>query len=74
MTSLIPGLSGKNYSLDISSMRDKVSAAEWEARVTLAACYRLMALWDMTDMIANDISLRVPGEPEHFLVNAYGLL
>jgi ribulose-5-phosphate 4-epimerase/fuculose-1-phosphate aldolase len=74
MTSLIPGLSGKNYSLDISSMRDKVSAAEWEARVTLAACYRLMALWDMTDMIANHISLRVPGEPEHFLVNAYGLL
>jgi len=74
MTSLIPGLSGKNYNTDISSMRDKVSAAEWEARVTLAACYRLMALWDMTDMIANHISLRVPGEPEHFLVNAYGLL
>lgn len=72
--SAIPGLSGKKYGLEIGSMKEQVSPAEWEARVNLAACYRLVALWEMTDMIANHISVRVPGEPEHFLINAYGLL
>lgn len=72
--SVIPELAGKKYNLDIGSVKDRVSPAEWEARVDLAACYRLVALWDMTDMIANHISVRVPGEPEHFLINAYGLL
>ncbi|HVJ53014.1 MAG TPA: class II aldolase/adducin family protein [Aliidongia sp.] len=74
MTTMIAGLQGKKYDLDLPSMRDKVSPEEWQARVDLAACYRLVALWDMTDMIANHISVRVPGEPEHFLINAYGLL
>jgi ribulose-5-phosphate 4-epimerase/fuculose-1-phosphate aldolase len=74
MTSLIPELSGKKYSLDIRSLKGEVSQEEWEARVNLAACYRLVALWDMTDMIANHISVRVPREPNHFLINAYGLL
>lgn len=60
--------------LNLPSMKDRVSPAEWEARVNLAACYRLVALWDMTDMIANHISVRVPGEPNHFLINAYGML
>jgi len=60
--------------LNLSSLRDQVSPEEWRIRVDLAACYRLMALWDMTDMIANHISVRVPGEPMHFLINAYGLL
>lgn len=60
--------------LDLPSLRDRVSPEEWQSRVDLAACYRLMALWDMTDMIANHISVRVPGEPTHFLINAYGLL
>ena len=74
MSSHIEGLRGRNYDLDLKSMQDKVSPEEWQARVDLAACYRLVALWDMTDMIANHISMRVPGEPEHFLINAYGLL
>ena len=51
-----------------------MSAEEWQARVDLAACYRLMDLYGMTDLIANHISMRVPGEPDHFLINAYGLL
>lgn len=67
-------LKAKNYSTTIASMRPRVSAAEWEARVDLAACYRLVALWGMDEMIANHISLRVPGEPEHFLINPYGYL
>lgn len=63
-----------NYKLDYASMQGLVSEEEWQARVDLAACYRLVALWDMTDMIANHISVRVPGEDNHFLINAYGLL
>jgi ribulose-5-phosphate 4-epimerase/fuculose-1-phosphate aldolase len=67
-------LETKNYTTDIASMKPRVSAAEWRARVDLAACYRLVALWDMADMIANHISMRVPGEPQHFLINPYGYL
>lgn len=61
-------------SMVVRSMRGEVSEAEWEARVALAAAYRLTALYGMTDMIANHISVEVPGEPGHFLINAYGLL
>lgn len=58
----------------VANLRSKVSPEEWQARVDLAACYRLMDLYEMTDLIANHISVRVPGEPDHFLINAYGLL
>jgi ribulose-5-phosphate 4-epimerase/fuculose-1-phosphate aldolase len=61
-------------SFRIPSLRDKVSAAEWQARVDLAAAYRLTDLYGMSDLIANHISVRVPGEPEAFLINAYGML
>jgi ribulose-5-phosphate 4-epimerase/fuculose-1-phosphate aldolase len=64
----------KNYSTDIPSVRDEVSPEEWDARVNLAACYRLVALWDMDEMIANHISVRVPGAQDHFLINPYGYL
>lgn len=59
--------------VDHRTMRERVSAEEWRARVDLAACYRLMVEYDMVDMIYNHITMRVPGEPEHFLINAYGL-
>jgi ribulose-5-phosphate 4-epimerase/fuculose-1-phosphate aldolase len=59
---------------DIPSARAQVTEEEWQARVDLAACYRLVALWGMDEMIANHISVRVPGEPGHFLINPYGLL
>jgi ribulose-5-phosphate 4-epimerase/fuculose-1-phosphate aldolase len=65
---------GKNYDTRIPSARPHVSAGEWEARINLAACYRLVHLWEMSDMIANHISVRVPGEPDHFLINPYGYL
>ena len=47
--------------LNIPSLKDRVSAEEWQARVDLAACYRLMAAYGMTEMIANHISVTVPG-------------
>ncbi|HEY4253407.1 MAG TPA: class II aldolase/adducin family protein [Roseomonas sp.] len=63
-----------NEQLGIRSIKDEVSSEEWKARQDLAACYRPVALWDMTDMIANHISVRVPGTDDQFLINAYGLL
>ena len=59
--------------LRISSMRDKVSPAEWQCRVDTAACYRLVAMYGMDDMGANHISMRVPGEGHNFLINPYGM-
>jgi ribulose-5-phosphate 4-epimerase/fuculose-1-phosphate aldolase len=56
------------------SIRDLVSDEEWGVRVELAALYRAMHLFGMTDLIANHITARVPGTSEHILVNAYGLL
>jgi len=60
--------------LQLRSMRANCSAAEWQARVDLAACYRLVELYGMSDMMANHISARVPSEPDAFLINAYGML
>ncbi|GLR25484.1 class II aldolase/adducin family protein [Limnobacter litoralis] len=51
---------------------DKVSAAEWQMRVDLAAAYRLVALYGWDDLIFTHLSARVPGEEGHFLINPYG--
>jgi len=59
--------------LSIASMQDKVAPAEWRARIDLAACYRLLALYGMADMGANHVSVRVPGE-DTFLINPYGMM
>jgi len=57
-----------------SSVRNQVSAEEWQKRVDLAAAYRLVHHYDMDEMIANHISCRVPGEDNAFLINPYGML
>lgn len=49
------------------------SPAEWEARVQLAAAYRIFDLMGWTELIYNHISVRVPGEAGHFLLNPFGL-
>ncbi|WP_322107264.1 class II aldolase/adducin family protein [Paraburkholderia sp. J41] len=48
-------------------------AAEWEARVQLAAVYRVFHLMGWTELIFNHITLRVPGPHKHFLINPFGL-
>ena len=48
--------------------------AEDDIRRDLAALYRLVAHFRMTDVIDTHISARVPGSGEHFLINAYGKL
>jgi ribulose-5-phosphate 4-epimerase/fuculose-1-phosphate aldolase len=50
-----------------------MSDGEWDLRVNLAACYRLVAHFDMDDLFATHISARVPGNDEHFLLNPYGV-
>ena len=57
-----------------SSIRDQVSAEEWQARVDLAAAYRLVALQAWDDLIFTHISARVPGGDHHFLLNPYGMM
>src|SRR3954471_11514419 len=57
-----------------SAVRDQVSDAEWEARVDLAAAYRLVALYGWDDLIFTHISARVPGSEHHFLLNPYGMM
>jgi ribulose-5-phosphate 4-epimerase/fuculose-1-phosphate aldolase len=56
------------------AVRAMVSEAEWEQRVNLAACYRLVAQFGWTDLIFTHISARVPGPEHHFLINPYGML
>ena len=56
------------------SVRDQVSAEEWQARVDLAAAYRLVALYGWDDLVFTHISMRVPGPEHHFLINPYGFL
>ena len=55
-------------------VREQVSTEEWQLRVDLAACYRLMAEFGMVEMVANHISVRVPGTHDEFLINPYGML
>lgn len=60
--------------LDIPSLKDRVSAEEWQLRVDLAAAYRLVALYGWSDLVFTHISARIPGPEHHFLINPYGLM
>ena len=57
-----------------SNIREQVSEQEWQARVDLAAAYRLVALYGWDDLIFTHLSARVPGPEHHFLLNPYGML
>ena len=56
-----------------NSVRDQVSEEEWNLRVDLAACYRLCALFGWNDYIFTHISVRLPGNERHYLINPFGL-
>ena len=56
------------------SLVTAMSPEEAQVRHDLAVFYRLMAHFRMTDLIDTHISARVPGEPDHFLINRYGVL
>src|ERR1700749_620821 len=56
------------------SIREQVTAEEWQARVDLAAAYRLVGLHGWDDLIFTHISARIPGSDHHFLLNPYGMM
>ena len=53
--------------------QQRCSAEEWAARVDLAACYRLIELFRMSDLVFNHVTAKVPGEAHRYLINHYGL-
>ena len=67
------GNNPSRFSTSWPSIQGQVSPEEWQARCDLAACYRLVNSYGMTDLIYNHITLRIPGT-EHLLINLYGLL
>ncbi len=60
--------------MHIASMKEVVSADEWQLRCDLAACYRLVAAYGWSDLVFTHVSARSPGPDHHFLINPYGLL
>jgi ribulose-5-phosphate 4-epimerase/fuculose-1-phosphate aldolase len=56
------------------SLKGKVSDAEWQVRVDLAACYRLVAHFHWDDLVFTHVTARVPGTEDQFLINPYGLM
>jgi ribulose-5-phosphate 4-epimerase/fuculose-1-phosphate aldolase len=63
---------------NLSSLKDKVTPEEWQLRVDLAACYRLVAAYGWSDLIYTHISAKLPesvsGTEPQFLINPYGLM
>jgi ribulose-5-phosphate 4-epimerase/fuculose-1-phosphate aldolase len=59
---------------DASAPPKGISQAEWDTRVDLAAAYRLVDLFGWSDLLGTHLSARVPGEPDCFLLNPFGLL
>ncbi|GAA3551507.1 class II aldolase/adducin family protein [Amycolatopsis ultiminotia] len=57
-----------------TSAKPDHDSAEWELRCELAAVYRLVAHYRMTDLVFTHISARLPGPDHHFLINPYGLM
>ncbi|WJG08295.1 class II aldolase/adducin family protein [Aliiglaciecola sp. LCG003] len=56
------------------SVQNQVSSEEWQTRIDLAACYRIVAHYGWDDLVFTHISARVPGPEHHFLINPYGLM
>jgi ribulose-5-phosphate 4-epimerase/fuculose-1-phosphate aldolase len=52
----------------------EIREAEWKTRVDLAACYRLVALFGMSDLVYNHITAKIPGVANHILINPFGLM
>jgi ribulose-5-phosphate 4-epimerase/fuculose-1-phosphate aldolase len=66
----------QNIALDLQSYLPKANLelSERELRVQLAAAYRLLDKFQMTDLIYTHISVRLPGPERHFLINPYGVM
>jgi ribulose-5-phosphate 4-epimerase/fuculose-1-phosphate aldolase len=61
-------------STTVASLKNKVSTDEWQTRVDLAACYRLVAHYGWDDLIYTHITAKIPGVENQFLINPYGMM
>jgi ribulose-5-phosphate 4-epimerase/fuculose-1-phosphate aldolase len=57
-----------------AAARPGMTPAEWQLRVDLAACYRLVAEFGWSDLVFTHVSARIPGPEHHVLINPYGML
>ena len=59
----------KTQSRDVAGACSEV---EWKTRVELAALYRVLDLYGMSDLANQEVDARVEQQPDHYLVHAYG--
>lgn len=64
---------GAIQKLRVGAQLDTMSPQEWQARIDLAACYRLIHHFGWTDLIYNHVTVNVPSQPGVFLINPFGL-
>ena len=57
-----------------AAVKSRVSAEEWQTRVDLAACYRLVAAYGWDDLVFTHITAKIPGAGDQFLINPYGMM
>jgi len=58
----------------VAELKNKVSREEWQTRVDLAACYRLVAQYGWDDLVFTHITAKIPGVENQFLINPYGMM
>jgi ribulose-5-phosphate 4-epimerase/fuculose-1-phosphate aldolase len=56
------------------NLQNQVSPEEWQLRVDLAACYRLIAMYGWSDLVFTHVSAKLQGPDDHFLINPYGAM
>ena len=61
-------------SMSIAGLKNKVSNEEWQTRVDLAACYRLVAQYGWDDLVFTHITAKIAGVENQFLINPYGMM
>jgi ribulose-5-phosphate 4-epimerase/fuculose-1-phosphate aldolase len=57
-----------------TGVKSRVSAEEWQTRVDLAACYRLVAAYGWDDLVFTHITAKIPATDDQFLINPYGMM
>jgi ribulose-5-phosphate 4-epimerase/fuculose-1-phosphate aldolase len=57
-----------------TGVKSRVSPEEWQTRVDLAACYRLVAAYGWDDLVFTHITAKIPAADDQFLINPYGMM
>ena len=57
-----------------ASIKNRVTAEEWQTRIDLAAAYRLVAQYGWDDLVFTHITAKIPGVENQFLINTYGMM